>query len=153
MNHRIEALRSRDQRLGHSELLASTLDEVRVRFGWGNDEDGQLRALAFVVRARLLPLLLEYFTEDWRQADLVLGARKLLESVPFDDVAELAGDELDVDVSERAGLRIPHWWNPRHPSWDTARTKMALSAIAILAVTFLPETLGRNIDASDRTEH
>ncbi|MEV4734831.1 MFS transporter [Saccharopolyspora sp. NPDC049426] len=43
-------------------------------------------------------------------------------------------------------------WSDSRP-WPVALYLMALSAIALLAVTFLPETLGRNIDESDRTEH
>ncbi|MGE0315947.1 MAG: AAA family ATPase [Lautropia sp.] len=57
MNERIEALYDRDHTIGHAYLMGvATLD-----------------ALEHVFRRRILPLLQEYFFEDWRQVRRVLN--------------------------------------------------------------------------------
>lgn len=64
MNERIEALFDRDHGIGHAYLI-----------GLRNKDDGPVRfeALAATFRNRILPLLEEYFFEDWRKIRLVLA--------------------------------------------------------------------------------
>lgn len=57
MNNRIEFLRDRDHTLGHSYFL-----EVK-----------NIEGLIEVFRNRIIPLLQEYFFDDWRKIDMVLG--------------------------------------------------------------------------------
>ena len=61
LNERIEHLLGRDYRIGHSYLIGvNTVDE-----------------LALVFRRNVLPLLIEYFYDDWSQIALVLTDREL----------------------------------------------------------------------------
>jgi 5-methylcytosine-specific restriction protein B len=64
INERIEALYDRDHCIGHAYLTGL----IQV-------EDGQQRfeALTDVFRRRIVPLLEEYFFEDWQKIRLVLG--------------------------------------------------------------------------------
>lgn len=64
MNERIEALFDRDHSIGHAYLI-----------GLKNVDDGPVRfeALTATFRNRILPLLEEYFFEDWRKIRLVLA--------------------------------------------------------------------------------
>lgn len=64
INERIEALYDRDHCIGHAYLT-----------GLAKVEDGPARfyALTDIFRNRILPLLEEYFFEDWRKIRLVLG--------------------------------------------------------------------------------
>ncbi len=64
MNERIQALFDRDHGIGHAYLT-----------GLASVEDGPLRfrALAATFRNRIVPLIEEYFFEDWRKIRLVLA--------------------------------------------------------------------------------
>ena len=64
INERIEALYDRDHCIGHAYLtsLARTTDGPQ-----------RFEALATAFRQRIVPLLEEYFFEDWRKIRLVLG--------------------------------------------------------------------------------
>lgn len=64
MNERIEALYDRDHGIGHAYLTAlAVLDDGPLRF----------ELLAATFRNRIVPLLEEYFFEDWRKIRLVLA--------------------------------------------------------------------------------
>ena len=75
INRRIEVLRGRDYRLGHATFMEHALEDTRARFGWAADDEGRLRALAYVFRTRVVPLLDEYFHEDFRKIEVALGTR------------------------------------------------------------------------------
>lgn len=74
INERIEALYDRDHCIGHAYFthLWSTTDGAQ-RFG----------ALADTFRNRVLPLLEEYFFEDWRKIRLVLGDNQKPDAAQF----------------------------------------------------------------------
>ncbi len=63
MNERIEALLGRDYMLGHAYFL-------RLR------QEGTLAALADIFKRQVLPLLQEYFFEDWQKIALVLNDQR-----------------------------------------------------------------------------
>ena len=64
INERIEALYDRDHCIGHAYFTGL----ARV-----TDGPQRLKALATAFRQRIVPLLEEYFFEDWRKIRLVLG--------------------------------------------------------------------------------
>lgn len=64
INQRVEALYDRDHCIGHAYFTA--LAQVP-------DGDARLAALEQVFRNRIVPLLEEYFFEDWRKIRLVFG--------------------------------------------------------------------------------
>ena len=66
MNERIEALYDRDHQIGHSFFL-------RLK---GNEN---IETLADIFEHEILPLLQEYFYDDWEKIDLVLNRNKFLE--------------------------------------------------------------------------
>ena len=63
INERIEFLRTREHRVGHAEFMSNKLNAIKDSlFSQGVDEDDkQSRSLAWMIRHKLLPLLLEYF--------------------------------------------------------------------------------------------
>jgi 5-methylcytosine-specific restriction enzyme B len=126
-NHRIAALRSSDYQLGHSDFMQETLELVAQRYDWGAGEDGHMRALARTIRSKTVPLLLEYFHEDQRKAEAVLGKTGLIKRQDFADVQELVDDI--ADVTETGGYILEDWWDPLSPSWDFKRFENALSQI------------------------
>ncbi len=121
-NSRITALLSRDHRLGHSYLMKPNLERHRKSRGFADDQDGELRAVAHVLRRNVVPLLLEYFHDDWRKADIVLGRNfgnnsgGLLKKVDFASVNNAAGDVVDLD--DVTDFELPDFWNPSSAAWN-----------------------------------
>ena len=93
INRRIEALYDRDHCIGHAYFMALRDAE---------DGPARMEALARVFRYKVLPLLEEYFFEDWRKIRLVLAdnrkpeptSRFILEELaPEGDLHDLFGDD------------------------------------------------------------
>ena len=68
MNERIEALHDRDHQIGHTYFLPL-------------NKDPSLEKLADIFRHSILPLLQEYFYDDWGKIDMVLGKNGFLKSI------------------------------------------------------------------------
>lgn len=102
INERIEALYDRDHCVGHAYLTA--LADV-------DDGDARFEKLADIFRNRIVPLLEEYFFEDWRKIRLVLGDNQKPEAAQFitesdaheQDLSDLFGNNhgLDSDATKR----------------------------------------------------
>ena len=96
INERIEALYDRDHCIGHAYLTA--LADV-------DDGDARFEKLAYIFRNRIVPLLEEYFFEDWRKIRLVLGdnqkpdaAQYITESDAHEqDLSDLFGNDHGLD--------------------------------------------------------
>jgi len=97
INQRVEALYDRDHCIGHSYFTA--LAQVP-------DGDERLIALSQVFSNRIIPLLEEYFFEDWQKIRLVLadnqkpeGTRFVIESQDHEeDLARLFGSDHGLDT-------------------------------------------------------
>ncbi len=98
INERIEALYDRDHCIGHAYF--TNLAQVA-------DPQARFRALAEVLRSKVLPLLEEYFFEDWQKIRLVLAdnqkqdptAQFILESGEQEqDLAALFGNEHGIEI-------------------------------------------------------
>ena len=74
INLRIETLYDRDHRIGHAYFIS--LHEVK-------DGKARLNALAEIFKSRVLPLLEEYFFEDWEKIRLVLADNQKLRQFQF----------------------------------------------------------------------
>ena len=70
MNKRIEALFDRDHQIGHANFM---------RLG----ENPDLQMLADIFRHEILPLLQEYFYEDWEKVNLVLNSNGFIRQKPL----------------------------------------------------------------------
>ena len=114
INERIETLYDRDHCIGHAYLtpLASV-----------EDGDERFVALAQIFRNRIVPLLEEYFFEDWQRIRFVLadnqkpkGARFIVESLDHeDDLSRLFGDGHELDsysTKRRFHVDEPAFSNP-----------------------------------------
>lgn len=96
INERIEALYDRDHCIGHAYL--TTLADV-------NDGEARFEKLADIFRNRIVPLLEEYFFEDWRKIRLVLGDNQKPEAAQFitesdaheQDLSDLFGNNHGLD--------------------------------------------------------
>lgn len=96
INERIEALYDRDHCIGHAYL--TTLADV-------NDGEARLEKLAGILRNRIVPLLEEYFFEDWRKIRLVLGDNQKPQAAQFiteidtheQDLSDLFGNDHGLD--------------------------------------------------------
>jgi 5-methylcytosine-specific restriction protein B len=96
INQRVEALYDRDHCIGHAYF--TSLAKVP-------DGDKRLVALQQVFSTRILPLLEEYFFEDWQKIRLVLADNQKLEAAMFviesqdheDDLTRLFGRDHGLD--------------------------------------------------------
>ncbi len=96
INQRIEALYDRDHCIGHAYF--TSLAKI-------SDEDERFVALSQLFSKRIIPLLEEYFFEDWQKIRLVLAdnqkpeaARFVMESRDHEkDLARLFGNEHGLD--------------------------------------------------------
>lgn len=86
INDRIEALYDRDHCIGHAYFTA--LAEV-------DDGDDRFERLSDIFRNRIVPLLEEYFFEDWRKIRLVLGDNQKPEAAQF--ITESDSHEQDLN--------------------------------------------------------
>jgi 5-methylcytosine-specific restriction protein B len=116
VNERIEALFDRDHCIGHAYFMP--LGEVT---------DGQLRfdALVSTFRNRIVPLLEEYFFEDWQKIRLVLADNQkpntitqfITEEVSHEqDLADLFGDDHGLEAyatKRRYALQESAFANPQ----------------------------------------
>lgn len=133
-NRRISALLSADYLIGHAELMEEKLEALRKSMGWNDSVNDRLRAFALTMRRKVLPLLLDYFHADWKQAALVLGSdfgsgkEGLLKQVTYDDLQDKAGDV--ISVRDFSSYEIPLWWDPTSSSWNEKMFKSAMSLIS-----------------------
>jgi 5-methylcytosine-specific restriction protein B len=108
INRRIEALYDRDHCIGHAYLTDLTAAQ--------NGSDRFL-ALSAVFRKRILPLLEEYFFEDWQKIRLVLGDNQKPGALQFvrevndqeEDLSELFGSDHGLDAySTKRRYQVNH---------------------------------------------
>lgn len=93
MNQRIEALLDREHCLGHAYFMPL-------------DKDPSIDCLARIFEQQILPLLKEYFFEDWERIGWVLNDHRKSEVNRFvlrakADVASLFGDDFEGRVQEK----------------------------------------------------
>jgi 5-methylcytosine-specific restriction protein B len=96
INQRIEALYDRDHCIGHAYF--TPLAQL-------TDGDERFVALAELLRNRVVPLLEEYFFEEWHKIQLVLADNQKLEALRFvieshdheEDLSRLFGSEHGLD--------------------------------------------------------
>jgi 5-methylcytosine-specific restriction protein B len=98
LNERIEALYDREHMLGHAFLFPAFNAE---------DEDEAFAELKFAFKNKILPLLEEYFYEDWNKVRLVLGDNQKNPELAFIDKIEksyntLFGNDHGLDTYEEA---------------------------------------------------
>ena len=75
INQRIEVLYDREHTIGHAFFMpVKALVE---------DQDKAFNALKFVFKNKIIPLLEEYFFEDWNKIRLVLGDNQKVEALQF----------------------------------------------------------------------
>lgn len=99
LNKRISALYDREHTLGHAFLIP-VVEKIK-----SNDHQGALTELANCFQNKLIPLLAEYFFEDWQKIRLVLADNqkpKDLQLIQETDVdlESLFGDTEEVDVMD-----------------------------------------------------
>jgi 5-methylcytosine-specific restriction protein B len=109
MNQRIEMLLDRDHCLGHAYFMPLVSDRTLERLGQ-------------IFREQVLPLLQEYFFEDWQRIQWVLNDHRktsencFIEQPPFTpdslfgDQVELSNQNNQWMINEEAFARIESYW-------------------------------------------
>jgi hypothetical protein len=100
LNDRISALYDREHTLGHAFLMPVVEQIIK------GDQEQALAELASAFKTKIIPLLAEYFFEDWQKIRLVIGDNQK-ESKGFDqivtrsrmDIEGLFGESSELDTS------------------------------------------------------
>jgi 5-methylcytosine-specific restriction protein B len=111
LNQRIEALLDRDHCLGHAYFMALR-------------ENPTMGKLAEIFRSQVLPLLQEYFFDDWQRIQWVLNDHRKHEDFQFVSVRSLDSAVLfgsDVNVSRR-----PQVWQVNGSAFDREESYMGV---------------------------
>jgi 5-methylcytosine-specific restriction protein B len=111
LNQRIEALLDRDHRLGHAFFMP--LREQR-----------SLEKLGQIFRKQVLPLLQEYFFDDWQRIQWVLNDHRKPQSCQFVQAIELKTQELfgtDVNVTQ-----VPQLWSVNTAAFDLVESYLGV---------------------------
>lgn len=101
INERIEVLYDREHCIGHAYFMAL-------------HDDPRLETLANIFRKRILPLLEEYFFEDWQKIRLVLGDNQKPKALQFitesdspeQDLQRLFGNDHSLDYAAKRRYRV-----------------------------------------------
>jgi 5-methylcytosine-specific restriction enzyme B len=131
-NERITAALDPDHCLGHAYFMKSKLEHTREREGFPATEDGELKTFATIVRKNILPLLAEYFHDEWRMIDFVFGKNwatnkgGLMIYHSLDKLDE-AADEL-LDLGDASVYSLPAYWDPRSSDWDAEAFRKRLDS-------------------------
>lgn len=138
INERLGVLLGRDLLVGHAALMEASLTEARECNGWSDDEDGRLRAVAAVVHGSVIPLLLDYFTDDWKKVEFVLDTPQILVSASPKDAGDVDEDDW-LDLADRLYVAAP-WSDPNGPNWDPDKLRTRLNgADAVVETVENPE--------------
>jgi 5-methylcytosine-specific restriction protein B len=124
VNRRLSALNGRENLVGHADFIQSKLEELRVREGFADDNDGRVKTLAHTLRTKVLPFLMDLFRSNWNAVRFVLGTELFEE----EDQSDLESDmELVGELDPSASWRVADWWDPRTSAWDGARFASAVA--------------------------
>lgn len=134
LNNRLDVLLGNDFRIGHAILMEARLDQIRSDNGWTGDGSHHL-AVAVAFRDHIVPLVLEYFHNDWAKAKAVLTADNASLELslfttrsPDDTLVASLPDEFDIE--ETRSYRYASWWSPDHPDWDGDRFSSFIDGIS-----------------------
>ena len=136
INNRVSMLLGSGYEFGHAFLMQEKLEAIRSSMSWAEEPDSQLRVLAHVMRANILPTLAEYFHDDWSKIRAIAGESRdgadvisLFESPPQDPqfMSRLPND---YESFEAKSLTFSHWWDPSSAGWVGARFFRFIGALA-----------------------
>ncbi len=136
VNARLGALLGTGHEIGHASLLPSKLTEVGAMLGGPDDEDRRLRAIAYVIRTGILPTIAEYFHDDWRKVNAVIGQVSIggneasLLEFPNADSSFVGRLPDDYELADGRVAYFSEWWNPEAGSWTGDRFRAFVVALA-----------------------
>ncbi|SMN02291.1 conserved domain protein [uncultured Candidatus Thioglobus sp.] len=110
MNNRITALLDREHQIGHSYFI----------------DVGSMEKLAAVFRRRIIPLLQEYFYDDWERINLVLNKNGFLTEITIDSDMLADTDLVDTERSiyELIEATSSEWTKPENYKKIYSATQM-----------------------------
>ncbi|CAD7347206.1 AAA family ATPase [Xanthomonas arboricola] len=136
LNARIKLLLGSGYEFGHAFFMESRISSVQKSEHWLGLADGELRALAHILRANIFPTLGEYLHDDWVKVRAVAGQAQTptkLESLfekKLSDATFLDRLSDDYEIAEVRPGSYASWWDPKSNTWDSDRFKAFIIALA-----------------------
>ncbi|EJZ59564.1 GTPase subunit of restriction endonuclease [Pseudomonas fluorescens R124] len=136
INNRVAMLLGSGYEFGHAFLMQEKLEAISSSMQWATEPDSQLRVIAHVMRANILPTLAEYLHSDWSKIRAIAGESRheaetisLFESPPLDPqfMTRLPDDYASFEAKS---LTFSHWWDPSSSQWEGARFHRFVVALA-----------------------
>lgn len=113
LNHRIEFLLDREHTIGHAFFFEKAKYFENKKYSW---HELSLNDLKTIFAKKIIPLLQEYFYEDYAKIDAVLNGNGMIESKSMQDLDISLSDEF-VESNKRiykiASLDNAIWDNPQ----------------------------------------
>jgi 5-methylcytosine-specific restriction protein B len=136
INSRLHLLLGTGYEFGHSFFMKERLGSIRQAQDWQDNDDGNLRTLAHVLRTSIFPTLAEYVHDDWIKMRAIAGQTRVAGEVeslfnqPAKDPQFVARLPDEYELSEGRPGDYASWWDPLADAWRGDQFKAFIAALA-----------------------
>lgn len=125
LNARIELLLGRDYLLGHAFFCGLSDVKNGVEHDVGHEVEPDIAALSRVMQHKILPLLQEYFFDDWQKIRLILNDHRKPEHLQFIQAVNSERQAIDLFGSEVNHIALQPVYRINHAAFTKVEAYQA----------------------------